>query len=75
MSTSDGVTWKDMKTEEETTVGSRTARSGPPVLPPARWASMVTDQIDGVDADRAGRVPVEQATSPSRCPQGHLRHR
>jgi NADH dehydrogenase len=52
-----GVTWKDMKTEEETTVGSycKIWSAGVAASP---LGKMVTDQIDGVDADRAGRVPV-----------------
>ncbi|WP_066587576.1 NAD(P)/FAD-dependent oxidoreductase [Corynebacterium provencense] len=53
----EGVTWKSMKTEKETTVGSycKIWSAGVAASPLGR---MVTEQIDGVDADRAGRVPV-----------------
>lgn len=46
-----------MKTEKETTVGSycKIWSAGVAASPLGR---MVTEQIDGVDADRAGRVPV-----------------
>ncbi|MGO3362829.1 MAG: NAD(P)/FAD-dependent oxidoreductase [Corynebacterium sp.] len=58
----DGVTWKNMKTEEETTVSAycKIWSAGVAASPLGKH---ITDQIDGVDADRAGRVPVNKDLS------------
>ena len=57
-----GVTWKSMKTEEETSVGSycKIWSAGVAASP---LGKMIADQIDGVEADRAGRVPVNDDLS------------
>lgn len=57
-----GVTWKNMETKEETTVGSycKIWSAGVAASPLGKH---LTDQIDGIDADRAGRVPVNEDLS------------
>jgi len=58
----DGVTWKNMKSEEETTVRSycKIWSAGVSASP---LGKMIADQIDGVEADRAGRVAVNDDLS------------
>lgn len=52
-----GVTWKNMKTEEETTVGAycKIWSAGVAASPLGKH---IADQIEGAEADRAGRVSV-----------------
>lgn len=52
-----GVTWKNMKSGEETTVGSycKIWSAGVAASPLGKH---IAEQIEGVEADRAGRVPV-----------------
>ncbi|WP_312975510.1 NAD(P)/FAD-dependent oxidoreductase [Corynebacterium sp.] len=58
----DGVTWKNMKTDEETTVAAycKIWSAGVAASPLGKH---IADQIDGVEADRAGRVPVNKDLS------------
>ncbi|MGP9723640.1 NAD(P)/FAD-dependent oxidoreductase [Corynebacterium sp. AOP40-9SA-29] len=58
----DGVTWKNMKTEEETTVAAycKIWSAGVAASPLGKH---IADQIDGIEADRAGRVPVNKDLS------------
>ena len=58
----DGVTWKNMKTEEETSVAAycKIWSAGVAASPLGKH---IADQIDGVEADRAGRVPVNSDLS------------
>ena len=57
-----GVTWKNMKTEEETSVAAycKIWSAGVAASPLGKH---IADQIDGVEADRAGRVPVNSDLS------------
>jgi NADH dehydrogenase len=58
----DGVTFKNMKTDEETTVAAycKIWSAGVAASPLGKH---IADQIDGVEADRAGRVPVNKDLS------------
>ncbi|MDN5720945.1 NAD(P)/FAD-dependent oxidoreductase [Corynebacterium sp.] len=58
----DGVTWKNMKTEEETTVAAycKIWSAGVAASPLGKH---IAEQIDGIEADRAGRVPVNKDLS------------
>jgi NADH dehydrogenase len=58
----DGVTFKNMKTDEETTVPAycKIWSAGVAASPLGKH---IADQIDGVEADRAGRVPVNKDLS------------
>lgn len=58
----DGVTWKNMKTDEVTSVSSycKIWSAGVAASP---LGTMIADQIDGAEADRAGRVTVNDDLS------------
>ncbi|MDN6273301.1 MAG: NAD(P)/FAD-dependent oxidoreductase [Corynebacterium casei] len=58
----DGVTWKNMKTEEETSVAAycKIWSAGVAASPLGKH---IAEQIDGIEADRAGRVPVNKDLS------------
>ncbi|MDN6304786.1 MAG: NAD(P)/FAD-dependent oxidoreductase [Corynebacterium sp.] len=57
-----GVTWKNMKTEEETSVAAycKIWSAGVAASPLGKH---IAEQIDGIEADRAGRVPVNKDLS------------